>query len=110
MYLPARSSTGTGVCLKVTVNISWQKFGSDRTAHTIFKLHARENETLLVRWYALLILDHTLQIVNRVYLRHLKRNCGTGKDLDEDLVAPRTDWLARVELGWSEFGLRARTE
>merc|ERR1719183_374669 len=52
---------------------------------TVFQLLASEDQTLLVRWNALLILDLGLNIVNGIRSLHVKRDRFAGQSFDEDL-------------------------
>ncbi|KAM0863660.1 hypothetical protein ACQ4PT_044442 [Festuca glaucescens] len=58
-----------------------------RQSAAILKLLASENETLLVRGDALLVLDLRLHVVNCVRRLNLKRNGLAGEGLDKDLHA-----------------------
>merc|ERR1719183_2805432 len=52
---------------------------------TILQLLASEDQTLLVRWNALLILDLGLNIVNGIRSLHVKCDRFAGQSFDEDL-------------------------
>ena len=52
---------------------------------TIFQLLAGENQSLLIRWDSLLILNLRLDIVNRVGRFHLEGDRLSRQRLDEDL-------------------------
>ena len=54
-----------------------------RQSAAIFELLASKNETLLVRWDALLILDLGLHIVDSVGRLHLEGNSLASKGLDD---------------------------
>ena len=54
---------------------------------SILQLLASEDESLLIGWDSLLILDLGLHVVNGVRRLHLQRNRLSGESLDEDLHA-----------------------
>jgi hypothetical protein len=62
---------------------------------TIFELHASEDETLLVRGNALLVLDFGLDVVDGVRGLDLEGDGLSGESLNEDLHAG-------LRRGWSE--------
>ncbi|KAH3668917.1 hypothetical protein OGAPHI_002672 [Ogataea philodendri] len=51
----------------------------------VFQLLTGENQSLLVWWNALLVLDLALDVVNRVRRLNLKSNGLSGQSLDKDL-------------------------
>ena len=51
----------------------------------IFELFARENQTLLIRWDPLFVLNLGLDVVNGVRWLHIEGNGLSRKGLDEDL-------------------------
>lgn len=52
---------------------------------TIFELFAGKNQTLLIRWNALLVLNFRFDIVNRVGRFDIERNCLAGQGFDKNL-------------------------
>ena len=52
---------------------------------TVLQLLPRKNEPLLIRWDTLLILDLTLDALDRVALLYIQSNGLAGKRLHEDL-------------------------
>jgi hypothetical protein len=51
----------------------------------IFQLFAGKNQTLLIRWDALLVLDFGLDVVNRIRWFHIKSDGLASQSLDKDL-------------------------
>jgi len=63
-----------------------------RKSPAIFELLASENEALLVRWNAFLVLDLTLDIIDRVTRLDLKSDGFSSESFDEDLhPTPETE-------------------
>merc|ERR1712023_523744 len=58
-----------------------------RKRTTILELLARKDETLLIRWNALLVLDLLLHVLDRVAGLHVERDGLARKRLNEDLHA-----------------------
>ena len=71
-----------------------------RKGTTIFELLTSEDETLLVRRNTLLVLNLSLDVVDRVGRLHLKGDRLTSQGLDEDLhtTAETQDYIATISV------------
>ena len=78
---------------------------------SILKLLSGEDQTLLVRWNSLLVLDLGLHIVDRIARLNLKGNSLTGKRLDEamDFASVWCRGVAKGGLGDLTSALEGRT-
>merc|ERR1712194_335576 len=64
---------------------------------TVFQLLAGEDQTLLIRGNAFLVLDLLLHVLNGVVRFHVQRNRLTRQSLDEDLHRTTTETKHQVQ-------------
>jgi len=70
-----------------------------RESAAVLELLACENQTLLLRGNALLVLDLSLDVLNGVVSFHIERDCLSRKGLDEDLHSSSAKSENEVESG-----------
>ena len=80
-----------------------------REGTAVLELLAREDETLLVRGNALLILDLRLDIIDRIRGLDLERDGLARQSLDEDLHGDCGKWSARSPGGELTTATRDRS-